>query len=60
MARSNVYEWYCRFKEGRESIEYDECVERPLTSRYARKCCARISDAYGSSYYPQRAQFESI
>ncbi|GFT16490.1 hypothetical protein TNCV_281271 [Trichonephila clavipes] len=32
MARFKVYKWHQRFKEGRESIEDNECVGRPLTS----------------------------
>ncbi|GFV05750.1 hypothetical protein TNCV_4258451 [Trichonephila clavipes] len=35
MARSKVYEWQLRFKEGRESIGYYERVARPLTSQNA-------------------------
>ncbi|GFV63662.1 hypothetical protein TNCV_626571 [Trichonephila clavipes] len=33
MARSKVNEWHRRFKEGRESIEYNERVGRPSISR---------------------------
>ncbi|GFU01840.1 hypothetical protein TNCV_1523421 [Trichonephila clavipes] len=33
MARSKVYEWYRRFKEGRESIGDNERVGRPSTSQ---------------------------
>ncbi|GFW58864.1 hypothetical protein TNCV_4047021 [Trichonephila clavipes] len=33
MAGFKVYEWHRCFKEGRESIEYNESVERPSISR---------------------------
>ncbi|GFS85451.1 hypothetical protein TNCV_2793301 [Trichonephila clavipes] len=33
MARSKVYEWHRYFREGRESIEYNECFGRPSASR---------------------------
>ncbi|GFX83717.1 hypothetical protein TNCV_349811 [Trichonephila clavipes] len=33
MERSKVYEWHRRFKEGRDSIEYNERVGRSSISR---------------------------
>ncbi|GFV38223.1 hypothetical protein TNCV_4792091 [Trichonephila clavipes] len=35
MARFKIYEWHRRFRQGRESIEYNEHAYRPPTSRNA-------------------------
>lgn len=35
MSRSRVFEWYKRFKEGREDVEDDSRSGRPSTSRTA-------------------------
>jgi len=33
MGRTQVFDWFCRFKEGRTSVESDPRSERPSTSR---------------------------
>ena len=33
LSRTTVYEWFKRFKEGRESLDEDEHSERPASSR---------------------------
>ena len=36
MSRTQVYEWFKGFKDGRESVESDERSRRPLTSKSDR------------------------
>ncbi|GFT66167.1 hypothetical protein TNCV_650191 [Trichonephila clavipes] len=36
--RSKVYDWNRRFKEGRESIEHNECVRQPSSRKTLRWC----------------------
>ncbi|GFW49882.1 hypothetical protein TNCV_1885451 [Trichonephila clavipes] len=38
MVRSKVYEWYWRFEEGRESTEYNECLQLHETLKMLRWC----------------------
>ncbi|GFX33691.1 hypothetical protein TNCV_1933581 [Trichonephila clavipes] len=50
MARSKVYEWHWRFKEDRKSMEYNERVGEPLTSRNAESVVL-VSESVPKDHY---------
>ncbi len=33
LSRSNIFEWFNKFRDGRQSVEDDERTKRPCTSR---------------------------
>ncbi len=33
LSRSNIFEWFSKFRDGRQSVEDDERTGRPCTSR---------------------------
>lgn len=52
MSKTRVYEWYKRFQEGREDVEYDERPGRPSTSTTDENV-EKVKEMINKEYYLQ-------